>query len=72
MKMLDTDVQIDSLRRLDEVSPCDKARDRHIEGNTAAHLKASTVGAPQTVIKQKREIAPRSLAGFIFVNLTDS
>jgi secondary thiamine-phosphate synthase enzyme len=46
----DPDVQKDILRRLDEIYPWVKAEDRHIEGNTAAHLKASTVGASQTVI----------------------
>lgn len=46
----DPDVQKDFMRRLGEIYPWDKAGDRHIEGNTAAHLKASTVGASQTVI----------------------
>ena len=46
----DPDVQRDFLRRLDEIHPWDQAEDRHIEGNSAAHLKASTVGASQTVI----------------------
>ena len=46
----DPDVQKDILRRLDEIYPWDMAEDRHIEGNSAAHLKASTVGASQTVI----------------------
>ena len=46
----DPDVQTDILRRLDELYPRDKAEDRHIEGNSAAHLKASTVGTSQTVI----------------------
>lgn len=30
--------------------PREKAGDRHFEGNSAAHLKASTVGTSQTVI----------------------
>ncbi len=46
----DPDVQKDFLRRLDELYPWDAAKDRHLEGNSAAHLKASTVGASQTVI----------------------
>ncbi len=46
----DPDVQKDFLRRLDELYPWDAARDRHLEGNSAAHLKASTVGASQIVI----------------------
>jgi secondary thiamine-phosphate synthase enzyme len=46
----DPDVQQDLLQRLDEIYPWNKAGDRHFEGNSAAHLKASTVGASQTII----------------------
>ena len=46
----DPDVTKDLLRRLDEICPWDMAADRHGEGNSAAHLKASMVGASQTVI----------------------
>ena len=46
----DPDVQKDILRRLDEVYPREDANDRHFEGNSAAHLKTSTVGASQTVV----------------------
>ena len=46
----DPDVQKDFLRRLDELYPWDSPKDRHLEGNSAAHLKASTVGASQTVV----------------------
>ncbi len=46
----DPDVQKDILRRLDEIYPWDMPGDQHFEGNSAAHLKASTVGSSQTVI----------------------
>ncbi|MCM3547574.1 anionic nitroalkane dioxygenase [Niallia circulans] len=46
----DPDVVIDFLRRLDEVFPWEHPQDRHMEGNTAAHLKTSTVGPSQTVL----------------------
>ncbi|WP_088186085.1 secondary thiamine-phosphate synthase enzyme YjbQ [Desulfosporosinus sp. FKA] len=46
----DPDVQKDFLRRLDEIYPWDSPKDCHIEGNSAAHLKASTVGPSQTVL----------------------
>ena len=46
----DPDVQKDILRRLNEIYPWEDAKDRHFEGNSAAHLKTSTVGASQTVI----------------------
>ncbi len=46
----DPDVQKDFLRRLDEIYPWNEAKDQHLEGNSAAHLKASTVGSSQSVI----------------------
>ncbi|MRX73109.1 YjbQ family protein [Bacillus lacus] len=46
----DPDVKRDMLRRFDELYPWNDERDRHMEGNTAAHLKTSTVGASQQVI----------------------
>lgn len=46
----DPDVKRDMLRRFDEVYPWHHKLDRHMEGNTAAHLKASTVGSSQYVI----------------------
>jgi secondary thiamine-phosphate synthase enzyme len=45
----DPDVQTDFLRRLAELYPWEMAKDRHLEGNSAAHLKASTVGLSQIV-----------------------
>ncbi len=39
----DPDVKTDFLRRLDEVYPWEHQKDLHMEGNTAAHLKVSTV-----------------------------
>lgn len=45
----DPDVKHDVLMQLDEVYPWQHAKYRHIEGNTAAHLKSITVGASQTV-----------------------
>lgn len=46
----DPDVKKDMLRRFDEVYPWHHEADRHAEGNTAAHLKTSTVGTSQHVI----------------------
>ncbi|MEH7223444.1 secondary thiamine-phosphate synthase enzyme YjbQ [Bacillus sp. JJ1566] len=46
----DPDVKRDMIRRFDEVYPWYHDLDRHMEGNTAAHMKASTVGASQHVI----------------------
>lgn len=46
----DPDVKRDMLRRFDEVYPWEHRLDRHMEGNTAAHMKASTVVSSQYVI----------------------
>jgi secondary thiamine-phosphate synthase enzyme len=46
----DPDVKRDMIRRFDEMYPWEHPLDRHMEGNTAAHMKASTVGASQHVI----------------------
>jgi secondary thiamine-phosphate synthase enzyme len=46
----DPDVKQDMIRRFDEVYPWHHELDRHLEGNTAAHMKASTVGSSQHVI----------------------
>ena len=46
----DPAVQLDILQRLGEIAPHDRAADRHREGNSAAHLKASMAGTSQTVI----------------------
>ncbi|WP_055109102.1 secondary thiamine-phosphate synthase enzyme YjbQ [Paenibacillus ihumii] len=46
----DPDVKHDVLLRLDEVYPWNHPKYRHIEGNTASHLKAITTGTSQTII----------------------
>ncbi|MDX5474397.1 MAG: secondary thiamine-phosphate synthase enzyme YjbQ [Bacillaceae bacterium] len=46
----DPDVKTDMIRRFDEVYPWHHEKDLHMEGNTAAHMKASTVGASQNII----------------------
>ncbi|EIT84698.1 hypothetical protein A374_13440 [Fictibacillus macauensis ZFHKF-1] len=52
----DPDVKRDMLMRWDEVYPWEHPNDRHAEGNTAAHLKASTVGSSQSVIIHDSEL----------------
>jgi secondary thiamine-phosphate synthase enzyme len=46
----DPDVKTDMVNRLDEIFPWNHLKDRHEEGNTAAHLKASAMGASQLII----------------------
>lgn len=45
----DPDVVHDLLMRLDEIYPWKHPGDRHGEGNSAAHLKASTIGLSQII-----------------------
>jgi len=52
----DPDVKRDMIRRFDEVYPWKHSLDLHAEGNTAAHMKASTVGASQHVIINEGEL----------------
>lgn len=46
----DPDVKSDMLMKFDEVYPWNHPKYQHMEGNTASHLKASTVGASQVVL----------------------
>lgn len=64
----DPDVKRDMLRRFDEVYPWEDELDRHMEGNTAAHLKASTVGASQHILIEG-QACPRDLAKHIFLRV---
>jgi secondary thiamine-phosphate synthase enzyme len=45
----DSDVVRDILLHLDELFPWEHPQYRHGEGNSAAHLKASTIGASQAI-----------------------
>lgn len=62
----DPDVQVDILRRLDEIYPWNMGEDRHCEGNSAAHLKSSTVGVSQTVIIHKGKLLLGQWQGIYF------
>lgn len=46
----DPDVQKDVIMRLNEIYPWEHPKYRHIEGNSASHLKAITTGTSQTVL----------------------
>lgn len=62
----DPDVKRDMLRRFDEVYPWSHILDRHMEGNTAAHMKASTVGASQHIIISDRKLLLGTWQGIYF------
>ncbi|WP_017471148.1 secondary thiamine-phosphate synthase enzyme YjbQ [Amphibacillus jilinensis] len=62
----DPDVKTDFLRRLEEVYPWEHKKDRHMEGNTAAHLKTSTVGHAQTIVIDKGQLVLGTWQGIYF------
>jgi len=62
----DPDVKRDMIRRFDEVYPWHHELDRHAEGNTAAHMKASTVGVSQHVIVTDGQLLLGTWQGIYF------
>jgi secondary thiamine-phosphate synthase enzyme len=62
----DPDVKTDMIRRFDEVYPWNLQGDRHMEGNTAAHMKASTVGCSQHVIITQGQLLLGTWQGIYF------
>ena len=62
----DPDVKKDMLRRFDELYPWNHTFDLHAEGNTAAHLKSSTVGASQHLIIHKGSLVLGTWQGVYF------
>ncbi|MED1205716.1 secondary thiamine-phosphate synthase enzyme YjbQ [Heyndrickxia acidicola] len=62
----DPDVKRDMIRRFDEVYPWNHDLDRHMEGNTAAHMKASTVGASQHIIIEDGRLLLGTWQGIYF------
>ncbi|MFC7321329.1 secondary thiamine-phosphate synthase enzyme YjbQ [Halobacillus campisalis] len=62
----DPDVKTDMLRRFREVYPWEQAEDKHMEGNTAAHMKTSTVGHAQTIIITDGELLLGTWQGIYF------
>jgi secondary thiamine-phosphate synthase enzyme len=62
----DPDVVKDMLMRLDEVYPWEHPKYRHAEGNSASHLKASTVGSSQVVLIQSGKLLLGTWQGIYF------
>ncbi|MGN9866350.1 secondary thiamine-phosphate synthase enzyme YjbQ [Bacillus swezeyi] len=62
----DPDVKRDMLRRFDEVYPWEHQLDRHMEGNTAAHMKSSTAGASQHIIIEGGKLILGTWQGIYF------
>lgn len=62
----DPDVKSDMLMRLDEIYPWNHVQDKHVEGNTAAHLKTSTLGHAQTLIIENGDLVLGTWQGVYF------
>ncbi|MBM7096362.1 MULTISPECIES: secondary thiamine-phosphate synthase enzyme YjbQ [Alteribacter] len=62
----DPDVKRDMLMRLNEVYPWEHPEYRHAEGNTASHLKASTMGSSQPVIIEDGRLILGTWQGIYF------
>ncbi|WP_199614390.1 secondary thiamine-phosphate synthase enzyme YjbQ [Paenibacillus alkalitolerans] len=62
----DPDVKRDALMRLDELFPWRHPKDRHAEGNTAAHMKAMLTGTSQTVLVQEGRLILGTWQGIYF------
>lgn len=62
----DPDVKHDILMRLDEIYPWEHPKYRHMEGNSAAHLKAITVGTSETIFIQDRKLVLGTWQGIYF------
>jgi secondary thiamine-phosphate synthase enzyme len=61
----DPDVAADIITQLDKMAP-QQASYRHVEGNSAAHIKASLIGASLTAIVQYGELALGTWQGIFF------
>lgn len=62
----DPDVVRDMLMRLDEIYPWEHPKYRHLEGNSASHLKASTVGLSETILIEEGRLVLGRWQGIYF------
>ncbi|MCF6139286.1 secondary thiamine-phosphate synthase enzyme YjbQ [Pseudalkalibacillus berkeleyi] len=62
----DPDVKHDMLMKLDEVYPWNHVKYKHAEGNSASHLKASTVGSSQVLIIENGDVILGTWQGVYF------
>ncbi len=62
----DPDVVKDLIMRLNELFPWSHPGDRHGEGNSAAHLKASVMGFSQTLLVTEGELVLGTWQGLYF------
>lgn len=62
----DPTVVQDILQRLEEMVPWGRHADKHSEGNSAAHLKASLIGSSQYIPIEKRRLVLGTWQGIYF------
>ena len=62
----DPTVVQDILQRLEEMVPWDRHADRHGEGNSAAHLKASLIGSSQYIPIERGRLVLGTWQGIYF------
>ncbi|QFT89248.1 hypothetical protein FIU87_11365 [Bacillus sp. THAF10] len=62
----DPDVVSDVIMKLNEVYPWEHPNYQHMEGNTAAHLKAMTLGSSQQIIVQDGKLVLGTWQGIFF------
>lgn len=62
----DPDVKHDMLMRFNEVYPWEHPGDRHMEGNSASHMKVSTIGHAQTLIISEGKLVLGTWQGVYF------
>ncbi|WP_404442032.1 secondary thiamine-phosphate synthase enzyme YjbQ [Sutcliffiella horikoshii] len=62
----DPDVVKDVVMRLEEIYPWEHPKYRHMEGNTAAHLKAMTLGNSQQIIIHNGQLVLGTWQGIFF------
>jgi len=62
----DPDVAHDLLYRLNKLAPWNSAEDRHMEGNSAAHMKSSLLGSSVTVPVKNGQLILGTWQGIFF------
>ncbi len=68
----DPDVQTDMKKELERIVPWDNSGFLHSEGNSAAHVKASLIGASQMLIVRNQDLLLGQWQGLYFMEFDGS